>query len=283
MPGTASSGAQEVGELRSVLARAEVAPVGVDVLAEQGDLAHAVGRELLDLVDDVAQAPAHLGPRTLGTMQKVHELSQPIWIVTHARARSTLGAPAARRSPAPRAPGCGIVLLDDLDDRVPRPARRVEQRRAPDQVVGAEHDVDVTGRARRSAPGPSGPGSRRPRSAGPGGVLQRLEAAEVPVELVVGVLPDAARVEHDDVGVVDGVGRLEPVGHEHARDAFGVVLVHLAAEGADVEPTGVGLVTARLYGRTRSTARLRPRIALWIAFHRCRSSAASFGSTERAS
>ena len=54
--------AEEVGELRAVLPGAEVAAVGVDVLAEHGDLAHAVGGELLDLVDDVAHAPADLGP-----------------------------------------------------------------------------------------------------------------------------------------------------------------------------------------------------------------------------
>ena len=53
--------AQEVGELRAVLPGAEVATVRVDVLAEQRDLAHAVGGELLDLVDDVAHAPADLG------------------------------------------------------------------------------------------------------------------------------------------------------------------------------------------------------------------------------
>ena len=27
------------------------------------------------------------GPRTMGTMQKVHELSQPTWMVTHAECR----------------------------------------------------------------------------------------------------------------------------------------------------------------------------------------------------
>ena len=52
--------AQQVGELRPVLPGAEVAAVGVDVLAEQRDLDHAVGGELLDLVDDVAHAAAHL-------------------------------------------------------------------------------------------------------------------------------------------------------------------------------------------------------------------------------
>src|SRR3954471_4231287 len=51
-----------VGELRPPLAAPEVAAVRVHVLAEQGDLDHAVGDELLDLADDVAHAPADLGP-----------------------------------------------------------------------------------------------------------------------------------------------------------------------------------------------------------------------------
>ena len=81
--------------------------------------------------------------------------------------------------------------------------------------------------------------------------LHRLEPAEVAVELVVGVLADAARVEHDHVGGVDVVGRHQPVRREEARDALGVVLVHLAPVGADVEAadTGGGLRHGRpVYG-----------------------------------
>ena len=76
--------AQQVGELRPVLPGAEIAAVGVDVLAEQRDLDHAVARELLDLVHDVAHPAADLAARTDGTMQNAQELSQPIWIVIHA-------------------------------------------------------------------------------------------------------------------------------------------------------------------------------------------------------
>ena len=48
-------------------------------------------------------------------------------------------------------------------------------------------------------------------------VLQRLQVAEVAVELVVGVLPDAARVEHDDVGVVERRRSPPALGREQAR------------------------------------------------------------------
>ncbi len=53
-------GAEQVGEAGPVLPGTEIAPVGVDVLAEEGDLAHAVAGQLLDLPHDVAHAPAHL-------------------------------------------------------------------------------------------------------------------------------------------------------------------------------------------------------------------------------
>ena len=71
------------------------------------------------------------------------------------------------------------------------------------------------------------------------------------VELVVGVLADAARVEHDDVGGREIVGRLHALGREQARDALGVVLVHLAPEGAHEEPAGHGAsVRARVWRPT---------------------------------
>ena len=74
------------------------------------------------------------------------------------------------------------------------------------------------------------------------------ELAEVPEQAGGGVLPDAARVDDDDVrAFVPGVGRpgglLGDEGDgavasllQEARQAFGVVDVHLASEGAD----GVG-------------------------------------------
>src|SRR5262249_26055824 len=58
---------------------------------------------------------------------------------------------------------------------------------------------------------------------------------EMPVELVVRVLTDAARVEDDDVRVLELLGRLHPLRSEEPGDPLRVVLVHLASVGADVE------------------------------------------------
>ncbi len=64
---------------------------------------------------------------------------------------------------------------------------------------------------------------------------QRLQVAEVPVELVVGVLADAAGVENDEIRFLEVLGALHTVGAELGRKAFRVVLVHLAPERPDVE------------------------------------------------
>ena len=70
--------------------------------------------------------------------------------------------------------------------------------------------------------------------------LPRLQVAEVAVEPVVRVLPDAARVEHDHIGVGLIVHLDEPLVVEQPRDALGVVLVHLTPVGVDDVAPGHG-------------------------------------------
>lgn len=64
--------------------------------------------------------------------------------------------------------------------------------------------------------------------------LHRGEAAEVAVELVVGVLPHRAGVEDDDVGVTVGAlgGTYVTRALQQPRQPLGVVDVHLAPVGA---------------------------------------------------
>ena len=150
--------AQQVGELRAALPGAEVAAVRVDVLAEQRDLDHAVGGELLDLVHDVAHAAADLAAAHRGHDAErarvvAADLDRDPRRVVDARAgpAAPTGTPRAPRGSRRSAPSA----------RGPRAAASAARR----EVVGAEHDVDVRRPAPRSGRGPSGPGSRRPRSA----------------------------------------------------------------------------------------------------------------------
>jgi hypothetical protein len=62
--------------------------------------------------------------------------------------------------------------------------------------------------------------------------------AEVTVEAVVGVLPDAAGVQDDDIGRLHVLRALVALRLEQARHPLRIVLVHLAPEGADEVPAG---------------------------------------------
>jgi hypothetical protein len=208
---------------------AEVTSIGVDVLAEHGDLAHAVGRERGDLRDDVAQPAAHLAAPHL------RDDAEGARVVAADLDRHPRGV---RRLPERgERGGVRLVLLEDLDDR-PLFTRPGEQAGCVAQVVGAEHDVDVA-RTRHDRV------TVLLREAATDGdlqvgaeLLERLERPEMAVELLVRVLPDAARVQDDDIGVLEAAGRFHPVGGEHPGDALGIVLVHLAAVGPDEVAAG---------------------------------------------
>ena len=121
----------------------------------------------------------------------------------------------------------------------PSLAAAVQQLGGPVHVVGAEDQVDV-GRPLADAVlvllgQAAGDHDLHAGLA----VLHRLEVAEGAVELVVGVLPDAAGVEDDDVGLVEVGGGLHAVGLEQPGDPLRVVLVHLAPEGADQVAPGL--------------------------------------------
>ena len=76
-------------------------------------------------------------PRTDGTMQKAHELSQPIWIVTQA----VYGRP--RRTGSGGLVVEGLGLVEDLHDRPAPVGRLPQQLDRPAHVVGAEDGVDL--------------------------------------------------------------------------------------------------------------------------------------------
>ena len=206
----------------------EVAAVAVDVLTEQRDLGDPAGGERLDLGDDLGERA-----RDLDATHGRHDAERAVVVAAdldrHPRVvrRLAHGREGRREQ--------GVVVdhggVEDLRDRSARRRRR-EQLGRPVHVVRAHHDVDVTGAAAhlvtvllRQATGHDDLSTVALR-------LPRLQVAEVAVQLVVRVLADAARVQHHDVGVVEIVRGDEAVGLEEPGDALGVVLVHLAPEGA---------------------------------------------------
>ena len=211
-------------QLRERAAVAELDAVGVDVLPEQGHLQHAVRGERGNLGEHVAGAPV-----LLLAAQRRDDAERAGVVAAHRdRHPARVGRLAARRQRR----GEDLQRLGDLHlgaRVVPGP---LQQHRQRVHVVRAEHHVHP----RRPADD-LGPvllrqaATDRDLHAGPGR-LDRPQVAEVAVEPVVGVLPDRARVEDDDVGAVgvapDVAGLLE-----QPRHPLGVVHVHLAPVGAD--------------------------------------------------
>ena len=70
---------------------------------------------------------------------------------------------------------------------------------------------------------------------GAGAQRSILERGHLTVEARVGGFAHAARHEHNEVGILDGIDGQRAQAFEHAGDALGIVFVHLAAERADTE------------------------------------------------
>ena len=131
-------------------------------------------------------------------------------------------------------------LFPDLGHRAPL-LGVIEQAEHPVQVVGAEDHIDPGGLRHDQVAVLLGEASADD-DAQPGPlILDRLQLPEIAVEPVVGVLPDAAGVDEHHVGIVDVRRGHHPVDLEQAGDPLGVVLVHLAAEGAhQIAPPDAG-------------------------------------------
>ena len=238
--------AQEIGELWTPLPGAQVAAVRVHVLAQQRDLGDAVAREFAHLVDDVAHPAADLrAPDRRNDAERATVVAADLNREPRAVIDLTLGRERRR---------IRLVLFEDLDDRLTSACRFGQQCRRVGQIVGAEDDVDVTGALHDQVPVllSQAPADRDLQIRSP--FLQLLEATEMPVQLVVGVLPDTAGVEHHDIRRLEIVGGNQPIGRENPGDPLGIVLVHLTPEGTNVEAPGHAVILRP--GSTRPSVRI---------------------------
>jgi hypothetical protein len=162
-------------------------------------------------------------PRVRGTTQKVQCFSQPsgdvrLQPVRGRRPRRDLDQRRLARLEhgTPVAPDALDELGDTRDGR--RAEHEIDVRRAllDDALLElrhAPHDTDNHVRPAR---------------------LERAQLAELREHLVLGLLPDRARVDEDEVGVGLAVGQLVAVSSQQAGHPLRVVLVHLTAVGDDV-------------------------------------------------
>ena len=241
-PADLARGAQQLAERPTV---AELDAVGVDVLAEQGDLDRAVVDQGLDLGQDVA------GAAVLLLAAQRRDDAEGAGVVAADRDRH----PARVRGVAlgGERGGEGLQRLEDLDLGGVVVPRALEQAGKRAHVVRAEDDVhprrllqdDVLVLLGEAA----ADGDLHPLVA----PLDAGEVAEIAVELVVRVLAHGARVDDDDV-------RLRTVGgHVTGRlqgtaQPLGVVHVHLAPERAHLVRPGPPVRRDRRGGRLDDAA-----------------------------
>ncbi len=219
--------AQQLGEEGSPLR--DVAAVGVHVLPEQRHLRDPAAGQQLHLRHDVVERAARLrAPHRRDDAEGTRVVTAGLNVDPRRVGQLTDGAGAQQRV----VPRLGRRCVEDLHDRALglRPAQ--EPGRAG-EVVGAEDDVDPAHLLLNPLAVLLGQAAAD-RDLQPGlGVHQLLEPTQRPVEALVGVLPDAARIEHHHVRLLHGGGGRQPIGHEQPGEPLGVVLVHLAPEGAD--------------------------------------------------
>ena len=223
MPVDAVDQRQQVGEVDPLVLR-QVAPVGVDVLAEQRHLLDAVGGQQLDLAHDVGRARGCARARACdGTMQYEQTQLQPteIWTQRLERALALHRQVAREALELEVALRLEVVGLEELAELVDLARAR---RRRP-----------RTGTARRPGPSATATSSRRRRRSAIGSSdFSRFASPRLPISR----LSADSRIEQVLKRIRSAPSRsarlLVAERLEHALHALGVVLVHLAAEGGDV-------------------------------------------------
>jgi hypothetical protein len=182
------TGAQELAELGADVGQQVAAP-RVDVLAEQGDLPDAVRGELRDLRENIARPPALL-PATNGRDDAVgarrvapHRDLHPGLVAALPVLRKVSREVLVRAEPtALDAEAAGAEPLTEVRDRA-RSERHVHERVALEDQLALRLGVAPTDRDHQVW-ALALAGSRLPEVCG---------------ELRIRLLPDGARVEHDDV------------------------------------------------------------------------------------
>ena len=188
----------------------EVTAIGVDVLAQPRHLGDPVGGKPLALDTQLPEGTAALRPPNRwddaeGTRVVTTDLDGDPGAVVDIAFRGKR-----------RGKGVGIGaggFLEDLHHWAVLSSLG-EEFGGPVHVVGAEHDVNVCGPLLDDLAVLLGQAPRHCHLQVRPLVLERLEIAQGAIELVVGVLPDATGVEHDDVGLRLRAGLDHPIGLE---------------------------------------------------------------------
>ena len=223
-------------ERRGAAVRA-LAVIGVDVLAEQRDLADAGIGQALRLGDDRGDRPRHLGAARVG-----HDAERAELVAAFLHGDEGRHAALADRGAAGRGELAELVLDRKLGVENLAVRGAGQHLRQPVIALRPDHEIDP-GRAAedllafglRDA---AGDGDRHVAPLRCRVLFQHAHAAEFGIDLLGRLLADVAGVEDDEVGVVRRRGLGEALGGQRVRHTMRIVDVHLAAVGLDVEFSG---------------------------------------------
>ena len=234
MPGTCGHAFEQAPERPRPSVRA-VAVIGVDVLADQRDLAHAGVRQPRDLGDDLHDRARHLGAARIG-----HDAEGAELVAAFLHGHEGRDAARARRRAARRRQQIELVLDRELgvDHAFAAPNAR-QQSRQPMVALRPDHEID----RRRAADDllafrlgdAAGDRDHHAAAVAGGGLLEHAHAAELGIDLLGRLLADVAGVEDDEIGVLGRGGLGKTLGRERVRHTMGIVDVHLAAERLDMD------------------------------------------------
>ena len=238
VPGVAGGVADAVqaldpGQLAGQPSQAALTRPGVDVLPQEGDLAHAAGGQAPGLGQDGLGRPGPFAASGVGHHAEGAELVAALLDGEEggdARGRALgaqcvelgLGGEVSGETLSTRPVGAGDQL-----------GQLVVGLGAHDEVDGGLTAQDLLAlRLGHAAGDRDGHG---PARRGPLG-LQGLQLAQLGIDLLGRLLADMAGVQDDKVGLLRPLGHGVAQGRQNVRHALAVIDVHLAAIGADVEP-----------------------------------------------
>ncbi|MGY3630616.1 hypothetical protein ACVWWI_007547 [Bradyrhizobium sp. USDA 3686] len=206
-----------------------LAVIGVDVLSDQRELAHAVLGEPLHVVDDLCHRP-----RDFRATRVRHDAEGAELVAAFLHRDESGNAAGADRAGLGLGQEAELVLSREFGlDGAAFIAGALQQLRQMMIALRSHHDVDRGCTAHDLlALGLCHAACDRDLHGTPvarGGVLGDAQAAELRIDLFRGLLADMAGVEDDEVGVISA-GRLhESFRGQRVHHALGIVDVHLAA------------------------------------------------------
>ena len=209
--------------------------IGVDVLADQRDFAHAGIRQPLDLGEDFIGRP-----RRLHATRIRHDAEGAELVAAFLHGDEGGDTAAADRGAARRGQMIEFVVDRELGiDRlaVARGARQqigqaVIALRTHDEVNNRCAADDFLTFGLRDA---AGHRDHHAPAGGGRGVLHAADAAKLGIDLLRRLFADVAGVEDDQIGVIGACGLDIAFRRQSVRHTLRVVDVHLAAERFDVE------------------------------------------------